>query len=260
MAAVLYVVPDAHHDAPQLKGDVLRVGDGVAQPAVFEPPAVAAALGLGHDAPAPAQRGLHIFQAVCVGGRHKGHRVVLLFYIIEDGTAQQCGGLGSSVLAEQMLADPVGHARPRPHRPVAGGVDEHFGVHPPGALAGLLAALHPEQSAVPNIHFGDVGVQKKGQARLAGHRVQKHVVPEQGVAVGIGVEVAHLQRAQHAHLLAEQVARAHSAPCPHPDLAAGIAAQHRAVLDEHDLKAKARGLQRRADAGGAAAHHGQIGV
>jgi hypothetical protein len=99
-----------------------------------------------------------------------------------------------------------------------------------------------------------VGVEEQRDVRLGPDRVEQHEVPVVRVARRVAVLVLDQQFPHHPAFAGEVVdAVSGGAAHPDPDLAAGVAAEHRPVGDERDLPAEARGGHRRAHPGQPAA-------
>ena len=133
-------------------------------------------------------------------------------------------------------------------RAVAGRVDEivHFNMKLP--LATLLHAAQCRDAPSVQLHLVDLCVEQERQIFLALHRVQKRLVPEDRVRIGIAVEVLELQLAPHAHFLRPEIARAGRAARPNANLTARVPAQNRSVRHQRGLYAVLRRRDRRADA------------
>ena len=157
----------------------------------------------------------------------------------------------------QVVADVVWKSCSGGQGAVSGGIYEIVGQEPEPPLGALLDTLHPHNPVALHPQVKKLGVQEEFQVLLAHDRIQQGLAPEDGVAVRIAVEVLQLQSAPDAHLLGKQVSRTGGAPGPHPDFAAGVAAQHRAIPHQHGINPQAGCRQRGADSGRAAAGHHQ---
>ena len=125
-------------------------------------------------------------------------------------------------------------------RAVAGRVDEIVRFNMKLPLATLLHAAQCRDAPPVQLHLVDLCVEQERQIFLAQHRVQKRLVPEDRVRIGIAVEVLELQLAPHAHFLRPEIARAGRAACPDADLTARVPAQNRSVRHQRGLYAVPR--------------------
>ena len=247
--AVFHIVPDTKHQPPQLQCNILCVRDRIAQSAVFKPPAIAAAHPFVDDAPAAAKDFLNVRHVVGIVRCNERHGMVFFFCVIKNGVTERF---------MVSISDRKRNARLCADRSVAGRVDEIVRFNMKLPLATLLHAAQCRDAPPVQLHLVDLCVEQERQIFLAQHRVQKRLVPEDRVRIGIAVEVLELQLAPHAHFLRPEIARAGRAARPDADLTARVPAQNRSVRHQHRLNAVPRRRDRRADARRAAADHRQL--
>ena len=200
----------------------------------------------------------------CPLGGLKLHRMAPVYGLEQQGVAHAdvVGYLGSVRLVVGVLAlaaDMVLRTRHVAHGAVAGAVGENLGFDGPVDLRGGLVAVNLGDASVLHIHIVDGSVQKEGQVFLGVDLVQQHGVPDGEIMVVVAVLVVQLQLQQDAGFLAvllDHVLR--RAAHMHPDFGAGVAAQHRPVLDKRGPGTLAGTGKGSADAGHAAADDDHI--
>ena len=107
----------------------------------------------------------------------------------------------------------------------------------------------------------DRRVEQQRDVRLVEHHFQQDGVEDERVALGIAIHVLDEHFVDHAALARPAVVVPHvrrRAENPQPHFAGGIAAEHRAVLDEHHLDPGARRGDGAAHAGQPAADDGEV--
>ena len=139
---------------------------------------------------------------------------------------------------------------------VAGTVGEQFPFNLVAAVFGEVPAGNRSDAAVFGLDLFDRRIQQDGQIFLLLRESVHDIVPDRVLHGRIVVIVVELKLFEESGLLA---VFAVSAADPHADFARGVAAEHRAVLDDHGLCSVARGGDGRAESGDAAADHDEVG-
>ncbi len=245
LAGVLDVVPDAHDHGLQFVADQLVVVDGVEFAAPLDPPVVAAVVAGAQHAVAQDGRGGEVAGGL---GRHELHRPARVLGVEQDRRPEQgpvplLGRPGLVELRARLAADAVVGAREVAEQAVAGAVEELTGVegdaplgahHPAGAGVHLARVVRTARVDLPY-----VGVEVEVDVRFGPDRVEDHLVPVVRVPLGVAVLVLGVQLAHDAGLPGPAVhAVGGGSADPDPDLAAGVAAQYRAVVDQGDASAE----------------------
>ena len=107
----------------------------------------------------------------------------------------------------------------------------------------------------------DRRVQQQRDVRLGDDLLEQDGVEDERVALGVAVQVLDEDLVDHAAFARPAVVVPHvgrGAEDPQPHLARGVAAEHRAVLDQHDLEAGPRRGDGAARAGESAADHDEV--
>ena len=260
LALVLDPVPHAVGDREELVAVPLRVADRVVRAADLDPPVVVVRrVGAAVEDPAPHVRRGEV-------DRPRRRREVLrrleLHRLQEDRVAHRAGvGLGRrlalAVFGARLAADAVVGAGERREDGVAGAVGEEArGDLDPALRRALPRADGADRAVLRRLARADRGVEQERQVRLAAGEAPEDGVEDGPARARVVAQVLELDLLEEARLATVRPVRAADM---HADLAAGVAAEHRAVLDEDRLGAVARRGERGAEACDAAAHDAEVG-
>ncbi|OPZ31475.1 MAG: hypothetical protein BWZ02_00215 [Lentisphaerae bacterium ADurb.BinA184] len=255
---VLDVVPDAEGDLEQFVAQAFGVVDGVRLAAQLDVPEVAA----GHVVSAPRVMEGHVVGGVVVGpgrrGVGLGRRVLADLEQAAHAHGQGVGGLRLDVLAElggRLASAAERGAGQRRQHAVAGAVGKEGGLDRVPGLRSALPALDAGQARAVHLGRIDRAVQEEFEVGLEAGRAVEHAVPDRVAGQGVAVEVFELEFLDDAGLA--QVPAVGAAD-PHADLAGGVAAEYRPVLDEGGAGAVPGRGHGRAQSGQAAADDAEV--
>ena len=259
IAHVLDVVPDAVDAPRQLVADLLVLGDDVVVPAPELDPPVAGVeiVELGQLTGGPALKintpafvvgkrrsiVIAVFQiflgeTVSPFGTDELHRPAPVHRLEHQGIALRIRvgrfrSVGLVELRPALATDAGGRARQHAQRAVAGGVDEDLPGEGKARLGAVLEATHRADDATLGLRRLQAGIQVEVQPLLPARLLPHDRVPHREGVVGIAALVLQKDLQQDASL--HHVGLAVVAVRPddvHANLAAGVAAEHAAVLDQ----------------------------
>ncbi|MNC04222.1 hypothetical protein D3C75_516560 [compost metagenome] len=245
LPGVFDVIPNAVDYRPQLVADTLVLVHNIQLAAPFDPP-VGAAVVAALDNPAQWDVGLGNILGKC--WRHILHRLARVL-----GIEQQCAAQGNAVgnLRRPILAvftvglpsDPVFGSGQEAYQSITGAIEKHFAFETDPPLRSHHPACDRTDDPVVRIpirlYLMHIRIQKEADVRLSPDRLQNGQIPKIRIPLRIAVLVLREQFPHNACFPGIPVgAVSRCSAYPHPHLAAGVAAQHRTVVDKRHLLAQ----------------------
>ena len=236
VAPVLDVVPGAEGDLQQFVPNCFGIGNAVLLTAQLYP------VEVGIDGVDVMRLVVHLLiglEGVSPGGRGELHGMVGLPGLDEQAHAH---GLAVCLRKAELLAElglglpahpELGPGQGRENA-VAGAVHEDIGLDGMPGVGGQLEAGDGDDLAAVHFRIAAGAVQQQLDVRLKSDHFIKKAVPDGEIPLGIAVHIFQQQLLQDAGLL--QIADPGACTGdPHANLGAGVAAQHRTVVHQHDF-------------------------
>ena len=259
IAAILDMIPYAQRHAHKLLADLLRIAQsiGLGLAAQLNPPEIAVLV----DKVMLVHEQIFIcFIHIRIGRRREGHGMIMLAGGEHQRIAHRAAvghfvGAVLIVFIARLAANAHIRIRKRRQNAVARAVDKLPGTHFVEGIGACLPANGADNAAALHLRMQARAVKQKLQVLLCHGLFVQHIVPLMPVHDGIAVNILQFDFLQNARFTVfNALGTAHR----HADFAGRIAAQHRAILHQNDLRAVARSGDCRKQARQAAAHHADI--